>query len=246
MRHISEILKNRAEIEHHKVILEQAVEQFGDMGQPLHAFDEVAPQTEQEKDDSEAEGAEADPHFALLQPEADQVADSEDMDNIKAANSTPVTYSIEQRQGILPQQEFYTLIRTLNSKQREIFQSIAEWCYSESSKDKTGHVPDQLCLFVSGGAGTGKSHLLTSIFQMTLRRLQGEATNPEELNVVLTAPTEVAAHSISGVTLYSALLLPLGQTKSYVKLSDEKKKHVAIQSRSIKTSHHRQNIYGRK
>ena len=124
------------------------------MGPPLHAFDKVAPQTEQEKDDSEAEGAEAYPHFAVLQPEDDQVADSGDMDNIKAADSTPVTFSLEKRTGVLPQQEFYTLIRTLNSKQRQIFQSIAEWCSAESTKDKTGRVPDQMCLFVSEGAGT--------------------------------------------------------------------------------------------
>ena len=67
------------------------------MGPPLHAFDEVAPQTEQEKDD-----AETDPHFAVLQPEDAHVADSGDMDNIKAANSTPVSYSIEKRPGVLP------------------------------------------------------------------------------------------------------------------------------------------------
>ena len=234
MRHISEISKNRAEIEHHTEIIEQAVEQFEDMGPPLHAFDEIAPETEQDRDDAEAEGAEADPHFAVLQPEDDQVADSGDMDNVKAADSTPVTYSIEKRPGVLPQQEFYTLIRTLNSKQREIFQSIAEWCSAESTKDKTGHVPDQLCLFVSGGAGTGKSHLLTSIYQMALRRLQGETTNPEELSVVLTAPTGVAAHNISGVTLHSALLLPLGQTKSYVKLSDEKRNVLRSKAGALK------------
>ena len=69
---------------------------------------------------------------------------------------------------------------------------------------------------------------------MTLRRLQGEATNQEELNIVLTAPTGVAAHNISGVTLYSALLLPMGQTKSYVKLSDEKRNMLRSKAGALK------------
>ena len=190
MKYISEISKNRAEIENHTEIIEQAVEQFEDMGSPLHAFDEVAPQTEQERDDAETEGAKADPHFAVPQPEDDQVADSGDMDNVKAADSTSVTYSIEKKPGVLQQSEFYTLIRTLNSKQREIFQSITECCSCESTKDKTGQVPNQLCLFVSGGARTGKSHLLTSIYQCALRSISTEELDPVFKKSQITILTE--------------------------------------------------------
>lgn len=79
----------------------------------------------------------------------------------------------------------------------------------------------KMCLFVSGREGTGKSHLISAVYQMTMRTLQTVGDNP--VKVVLAAPTCTAAHNISGATLHSAFLLPLGQTKSYVKLSDEKR-----------------------
>ena len=80
-----------------------------------------------------------------------------------------------------------------------------------------------MLLFVSGGAGTGKSYLISAIFQMALRMFQREGENPEDIHVLLTAPTGTAAHNISGTTLHSAFLLPLGQTQSFCKLSDDKR-----------------------
>ena len=87
---------------------------------------------------------------------------------------------------------------------------------------RTGNLPKPLYLFVSGGAGTGTSHLITAIYQMALKNLQLEGENPDKIKVLLTAPTGTAAHNISGTTLHSAFLLPLGQTKSFTKLTDDK------------------------
>ena len=56
-----------------------------------------------------------------------------------------------------------------------------------------------------------------------MRTLQQEGYNPDDVRVLLTAPTGTAAHNISGTTLHSAFLLPLGQTRSYIKLSDDKR-----------------------
>lgn len=58
---------------------------------------------------------------------------------------------------------------------------------------------------------------------MALRTLQREGTNPDAHRVLLTAPTGTAAFNIHGRTLHSLFLLPLGQTKGYKKLSDEKR-----------------------
>ncbi|VDI08176.1 Hypothetical predicted protein [Mytilus galloprovincialis] len=91
---------------------------------------------------------------------------------------------------------------------------------------------DPLRMFISGGAGTGKSHLISCIYQMALRKLQTIGDNPDDVHVLLTAPTGTAAHNISGVTLHSAFLLPLGQTKSYIKLSDDKRN--ALRSKASK------------
>ena len=74
----------------------------------------------------------------------------------------------------------------------------------------------KICLFVSGGAGAGKSQLIF------ISNCNEGRDNPNDVRVLLTAPTGTAAHNIGGVTLHSAILLPLGQTKSFVTLSDDK------------------------
>ena len=58
---------------------------------------------------------------------------------------------------------------------------------------------------------------------MAMRAFQAEGENPDDVRVLLTAPTGTAAHNIGGVTLHSAFLLPLGQTKSCATLSDDKR-----------------------
>ena len=58
---------------------------------------------------------------------------------------------------------------------------------------------------------------------MAIRTLKHEGSNPEAVRVLLTAPTGTAAFNIQASTLNSTFLLPLGQTKVYKKLSDQKR-----------------------
>ncbi|XP_069109785.1 ATP-dependent DNA helicase PIF1-like [Argopecten irradians] len=58
--------------------------------------------------------------------------------------------------------------------------------------------------------------------------------SPDDLHVILAAPTGTAAHNISGVTLHAAFLLPLGQTKSYIKLSDDKRNSLRAKLKNLK------------
>ena len=111
----------------------------------------------------------------------------------------------------------------MNGQQRDWFQSVFTWCHQKSLSHKTGTISSGLCLFVSGGAGTGKSHLITALYQMAMRAFHAEGENPDDVQVLLTAPTATAAYIIGGVTLQSAFLLPLDQTKSFATLSDDKR-----------------------
>ena len=94
---------------------------------------------------------------------------------------------------------------------------------SHEKSHKTGITPKPLLPFVSGRAGTGKSYLISAIYQVTLRMFQREGYNPEDSHVLLTAQTGTAAHNISDTTLDSAFFLSLGQTQSFCKLSDDKR-----------------------
>lgn len=71
-----------------------------------------------------------------------------------------------------------------------------------------------------GGAGTGKSHLITSLHQMAERTLQCEGESPEEIKIWLTAPTGCVAYNIGVITLHAAFLLPINRGKAYIRLSE--------------------------
>ena len=69
---------------------------------------------------------------------------------------------IEIVQTRIPENDYLELLSKLNTKQREIFTHIV---HSILNKPQ-----DQLCVFITGGAGVGKSVLIRTLYQ-TLHRL---------------------------------------------------------------------------
>jgi dephospho-CoA kinase len=65
--------------------------------------------------------------------------------------------------------------------------------------------PDPLRMFITGGAGVGKSFIISILWEFLARAHQGQVARP----VVLGAPTGVAAFNIQGETIHSALKLPV-------------------------------------
>ena len=89
---------------------------------------------------------------------------------------------------------------------------------------------DQLLMFVTGGAGVGKSFLIRTIKEMLIRTQQHHH-NP----VLLTAPTGIAAYNIGGITVHSAFCLPVEhhRSASYVPLKAEKLKQLRMKFKDI-------------
>lgn len=70
-------------------------------------------------------------------------------------------------------------------------------------------------------AGVGKSHVITSVVQGFERFCSSrQNSSPDDLNVLVTAPTGKAAFNVFGVTLHSAFKLPANQATSFHKLSE--------------------------
>lgn len=118
--------------------------------------------------------------------------------------------------------EWYEHIQSLNDAQSKFHQFIVRWC-SEMMLSHVSAPPQRFHIFLTGGAGVGKSHLLRAIVQ-TATRLLKRNNQVDEAHVLVCAPTGAAAYNVSGYTIHSSFHLPL-HTKSsddYIPLSDEK------------------------
>ena len=112
---------------------------------------------------------------------------------------------VDLKQTYASTDEMRPLLESMNTEQQEIFYYVREWCV------KRLHNPDvePLHLFITGGAGTGKSHLLkclhyesTKIFSRKKHLELDE--NIDEIHTLITAFTGAAVVNVGGVTIHSA------------------------------------------
>ena len=100
----------------------------------------------------------------------------------------------ELRPGCCSQDEYYAKIEKLNSQQREFLYHIYHWV---QTKDEPFHV------FLSGGAGVGKSVLIDAVYE-TLQRFYIETADDDETldytRILITAFTGTAAFNVNGQT----------------------------------------------
>lgn len=92
----------------------------------------------------------------------------------------------------MPDNEFESAVISLNLNQGQLFQKI-------SAKLLNVTISDQLPIFVTGGAGTGKTFTL-KVMTEQIRRLSHTEIGKA---VTVTVPTGVAARLIGGSTLHS-------------------------------------------
>ena len=112
---------------------------------------------------------------------------------------------------LMPDENINELIRTLNIRQCKIFDMIYTWAKTYiknlSSVNQVANPPLQL--FVTGGAGAGKSHLIKTIYASVSKTLAYGSSHIEKPTVLLLAPTGVAAINVNGTTIHSALGIPI-------------------------------------
>lgn len=117
--------------------------------------------------------------------------------------------------------EYQSKLAGLNCAQRDALERIIQYTRARHQffMGEQDTIPDPLHLFLTGGAGTGKSHVF-SIIKEYIERAHMGAQNA----CMLVAPTGVAAFNIGGVTIHCALCLPVehGSSTRYRKLSAER------------------------
>lgn len=77
-------------------------------------------------------------------------------------------------------------------------------------------------LFITGGAGAGKSHLIKAIYHTVTKNCRDAVINFELPTVLIMAPTGVAVINMSGTTVHSALGIPRVRYKAYCNVRSQK------------------------
>ena len=100
--------------------------------------------------------------------------------------------------------------RSLNNKQRYAYDVVLSWCRNKMANLNTlkPSKVDPIHVFVTGGGGAGKSHLIKAIYHTVTKTFRHAPMNPELPSVLLMAPTGVAAININGTTVNTALAIP--------------------------------------
>jgi hypothetical protein len=112
--------------------------------------------------------------------------------------------------GRMSTPEFESKKASMNPQQRAILNDLISHV-EQSRAARASNVsaalpmPVPLRWFVTGGAGTGKSYVIDVLHEYLVRAHPGTQACP----VVLAAPTGVAAFNIGGLTVHSALDLPV-------------------------------------
>ena len=121
-------------------------------------------------------------------------------------------------------------IRSLNHEQRCAYNIFLSWCRSKMKNLNTLNPVEiePLYLFITGGGGAGKSHLIRTIYHTVIKTFRHPPTNPELPTVILMAPTGVAAINIDGTTINTALAIPKEAGDFVPAMSDQKKTQLRL------------------
>ena len=127
-------------------------------------------------------------------------------------------------------------VRSLNEKQRSACNIALSWCRN-TMKNLNCLKPekvDPINLFVTGGAGAGKSHLIKAIYHTAVKTFRYGTVNSDRPTVALMAPTGVAAININGTTIHTALSIPKESGDFAPPMSDQKRTQLRLTLSELK------------
>ena len=99
---------------------------------------------------------------------------------------------------------------TLNFQQCKLFNEVQDWA---KKKNKARNINknvsvELLKLFITGGAGVGKSHLMKTICMFLTKTFNLYSGSPDKPEVLILAPAGVATININGTTINLGLSIP--------------------------------------
>ena len=129
-------------------------------------------------------------------------------------NQTDENYSetvfSELHTAILSDSEINSKIRSLDLKQKQIFDFIYNWAKSHVKVEcgTTSKQSTPFHLFLSGSGGCGQSHLIKTVFHAMNKVFLYRSSGPSNPKVSLLTPTGVTANNVNGNAIHSGLHIP--------------------------------------
>ncbi|XP_072047334.1 uncharacterized protein [Amphiura filiformis] len=206
---------NMSEFEPKTDELDEAWEELQDVANMEDAWAGIAPQSEQQRLDDRLEDV-------RMEDSDDDFAESE-VPELQPRKG-PVQHdaglprcAIETRNPDITEEQAETMMRQLNDKQRQLFNHVARWC----DEKVRNHRIDPFHIFLTGGAGTGKSHVIRCINYYAQKTFAKMTESADDVTVLLIAHLGTAAYNISGQTICTALKTGTRMTKDYKPLGEE-------------------------
>ncbi|XP_066928370.1 uncharacterized protein [Clytia hemisphaerica] len=187
------IERNRALIQPYSGLVDDALVRFRtDITLNMNDFEQ------QENDETNAE------------LESNTANNNDESDDEANEDTVPLRAAIPMESILLPDNEINTRIRSLNPQQREIFDVIHKWGrnFVKNLSSKDPKIVEPFHIFLTGGGGVGKSHLLTTIYHSLSKLLMYRGGEPTKQRILVLAPTGVAAININGTTIHTGLIIP--------------------------------------
>ena len=146
-------------------------------------------QSDEEKDNAE---------FSMINPNL-LALDLEDSDSV--SNSTAVSTITDNL--LLPNKQFYEISSQLNEGHQHQSNFIMQYTMHCKLAEKNNELPPKpFQIFLSGGAGIGKSFLIKAITKYLKQVLRYPNQNLDQPSVLVTASTGKAATGVNGIKLY--------------------------------------------
>ncbi|XP_062611086.1 uncharacterized protein LOC134272924 [Saccostrea cucullata] len=204
--------KNRTRFAQNEDIIAEALETYENIGEPEDAWANLCPETELMRQECSAKRC-----IGL------DLNDTEELPDMQTESSSDVLYSVQQ--NTQSREETMQILQSLNETQMKVFYLVREWCLQKIFGEKT----DPLHIFMTGGAGTGKSHLIKAIHFEASRILGKKITSPDSVSVLLAAFTGTAAFNIGGNTIHHLFSLPKYMSLPYEPLKEQSLSEMRVQ-----------------
>ena len=188
------VSENQQRFEMFQHSIDDALTAYDEHGPVEDAWSNVAPSTEVERIEAIMEKEPVDPN---------EVRERENIPDFMGDHTTVASLPMIEAQP-LSHAAIRKMYQSLNEKQASEFYFIRDWCKQLVS----GKEPKPFYHFLTGGAGTGKSHVIKCIYTEATKQLLNLPELQEECDisrqtVLLTAFTGTAAFNINGNTIHS-------------------------------------------